>query len=80
MRFKQVTSVSGQHGEQYKLRAPYANLDEFRYYANLYGLHTRIGYKTPESAWARNPTVQSSTVPSDFCRVDSRGRRYQRRT
>ena len=32
----------------------------------MYGLHTRLGYKTIVGAWRANPVVQGSVDPSDF--------------
>jgi hypothetical protein len=56
-------------GWQEKLRDGYANYEEFERYAETYGLHTRLGYKTPRGAWKANPTVQGSVEPSDFRKV-----------
>ena len=53
-----------------KLRKVYANLEEFKAYCEIYNLHTRLGYKTPENAWRYNPMIQGSTNPSDYKKVD----------
>lgn len=79
MRFKRVTLLSGdKFGEQRKLRAAYDSASQFVHYSEMYNLHGRIGYKTPQAAWKANPTIQSGTNPSDFCRVDKLGRRYRK--
>lgn len=52
-----------------RLQKNYKNFDEFKAYAEMYGLHTRLGYKTPETAWKSNPVIQGSVNPADFKRV-----------
>ncbi len=69
MRTKKVKCKSGRMGEQYKLRKAYANFEEFEGYCENYAIHTRLGYKTPASCWKADPTVQSSTEPSDLRKV-----------
>ena len=56
-------------GEQFKLRDAYDSFYDFRNWCDCLGLHKRLGYKTPETAWRYNPTVQSSTNPSDYRKV-----------
>lgn len=56
-------------GWQANLHEVYADFDQFRYYAEALGLHTRLGYQTPIDAWQDNPTVQGSVIPADYCRV-----------
>ena len=51
---------------QCKLRKNYQNFEEFRQYCSVYGIHTRLGFNTPEAAWAVNPTIQGSTDPKDL--------------
>jgi len=76
---KRVTCLSGLSGFQRRLRTDYSSFEDYKQFAETYNLHSRIGYSTPEAAWKANPLIQSSTNPSDFCRVDSLGRRYQAR-
>jgi hypothetical protein len=63
---KRVRCRSGLMGTQNHLRAPYASFEEFEAWSETYGLHTRLGFETPQEAWAANPIVQSSVEPSDF--------------
>jgi hypothetical protein len=74
---RNVTCLSGIGGRQGRLRKGYDSFEDFVVYAEMYNLHGRLGYKTPAAAWSANPVVQSSVNPSDFCRVDSWGRRYR---
>jgi len=66
---RQVKCKSGLRGYQCPLQENYANYEEFERYAETYGLHTRLGYKTSRAAWDANPTVQGSVEPSDFRKV-----------
>lgn len=64
---KQVRCKSGVTGWQSKLRKVYDNsFEQFKRLCDIYGLHTRLGYKSPETAWRYNPTIQGSVIPSDF--------------
>ena len=49
-----------------RLRSNYKNFDEFEVYSKIYGLHKRLGYMTPESAW-----IQQSVDQSDYKKVRS---------
>ena len=69
MKFKKVRCKSGVMGEQFKLRDAYSNFEEYKIYCDMWGIHGRLGYKTPETAWRNNPTVQCSNVSSDYCKV-----------
>ena len=60
---------SGLTGWQQRLRSIYVNFEEFEAYCRMYGLHIRLGYKTPTKAWRDNPLVQGSVEPSDYRRV-----------
>jgi hypothetical protein len=66
---KKVMCKSGLWGWQDKLRNMYDDFIEWENYSTTYGLHTRLGYKTPRTAWQANPIIQGSTIPSDFCKV-----------
>ena len=57
-----------------KLQDQYADFKEFHLYAELYGLHERLGFDTPEAAWEANPTVQGSVNPEDYKVVKSKRR------
>jgi hypothetical protein len=69
-----VRCRSGLKGWQGRLREVYSDYEEFRGYAESYGLHLSLGYKTPENAWRANPVVQGSVSPGDYCKV-VKGRR-----
>ena len=71
MKIKKVTMQSGLVGWQSRLHDCYEDYDTWEAYAESYGLHTRLGYKSPKSAWAANPMVQGSVDPKDFSRVKS---------
>ena len=64
-----VKCKSGITGWRNRLRKNYADYGEFEYYSNLRGLHTRLGYKSPKTAWRYNPMVEGSVNPSDFRKV-----------
>lgn len=66
---KRVICKSGIEGWQGKLRKEYFDFEEFERYSTMYGLHTRLGYKSPATAWRANPTVMGSVIPSDYCKV-----------
>lgn len=63
---KTITCQSGVRGWHEKLRSQYSSRDEWLQYSTTYGLHTRLGYETPEEAWKDNPTIEGSVNPSDF--------------
>ena len=62
----QVKCRTGLRGWQSPLLDNYADFAEFERYAETYGLHRRLGYRSPRAAWNANPTVQGSVEPSDF--------------
>jgi hypothetical protein len=72
---KTVKLRSGLTGSQEKLQDRYVTLSSFRRYSEIYGIHLRLGYKTVESAWKKNPTIQSGVNGNDLCKVDRTGRR-----
>ncbi len=50
-----------------RLRDNYDNdFEKFDAYAEMYGLHTRLGFETTEEAWEANPMIQGSVIPEDF--------------
>lgn len=64
-----VRCDSGIEGYQNRLREDYSSYQEWQYYANMYGLHSRLGFNSPRQTWRKNPLIQGSVVPRDFCRV-----------
>jgi hypothetical protein len=70
-----IKTRSNLTGWQLKLRSVYKSFQSFLNWTEMYGIHTRLGYKTPKSAWKHNPTIQGSVNPSDFCKVLTNGRK-----
>lgn len=67
---EQVKCKSGIMGWQCKLQENYDNsFEQFQSWCETHNIHTRLGYKTPESAWKNNPIIQGSTEPSDLRKV-----------
>ena len=60
---------SGLMGWTCRLQAVYECFGEFLAYCDTYGIHLRLGFQTPEAAWAANPQVCGSTDPRDYGRV-----------
>jgi hypothetical protein len=69
LNMKQVICKSGLKGSEQRLQRRYDSFVEFQAYSDTYGLATRLGYKSAETAWKANPLVQSSVEPSDFRKV-----------
>jgi len=67
---QKVRCKSGIMGWSGRLQDNYVDFDQFKYYASMYGLHTRLGYKTIKGAWKANPLFEGSVIPSDFRRVE----------
>lgn len=67
---KRVVCKSGLIGWRCRLHENYANRNEWQYYSDLWGLANRLGFTSPEAAWAANPTIEGSVDPSDFCTVN----------
>lgn len=63
---------SGLYGWQARLREVYDSKSEFEAYCNIYSIHTRLGFTTPQAAWKKNPTIQGSINPADLKRVSPR--------
>lgn len=64
---RRVRCKSGQMGMRQRLQARYEfNYDAWESYSNMYGLAQRLGGETKE-LWDKNPIVDSSVNPSDFC-------------
>ena len=66
---KQVKCKSGLTGWQCHLRENYDSFEEFKRLSEMYGLHTRLKFKSPEDAWYVNPLIQGSVNPGDYRRV-----------
>lgn len=66
---KRVTCKSGLKGTRVRLRKLYDSFAEFESFATMYGLHTRLGYDTPEKAWKANPTIEYSVDPTDYRKI-----------
>ncbi len=69
---RRVKCKSGIEGWEAKLQENYSSFSEFESYAEMRGLHTRLGYATPEEAWEANPLVQGSVNPTDFRKVEDK--------
>lgn len=67
-----VKCHSGLSGHRGKLQDNYDGWIEFETYSNMYNLHGRLGYDSPEAAWVDNPTIEWSTNPADFHKIDDR--------
>lgn len=61
-----IKCKSGINGWRNRLQLNYTGFDEFQQYAELYGLHTRLGFETVKQAWDANPIIEGSVNPSDF--------------
>jgi hypothetical protein len=70
MKRKSVICKSGLMGWQGKLQDQYKDFTEFESFCRIYNNHIQLGYKTPASAWRANPTIQGSTNPSDYRKVE----------
>ena len=53
-------------GWQAKLRKVYASFGEFDAYCEIYNLAKRLGFKTPQDAWDKNPMIRGSIHPCDY--------------
>ena len=66
---KQVKCASGLTGTQGLLRDRYDSFEDFEANCELWSVHSRLGYKTPKTAWQKNPLIRSSVIPSDLQKV-----------
>jgi hypothetical protein len=71
MATKQVKCRSGLTGWQAKIQDNYADFEEWRTFAEMYGLHRKLGFDAPDEAWEANPVIQGSVEPSDFCKIEN---------
>jgi hypothetical protein len=60
-----IKCQSGLKGWQARLQEVYADFESFQAYAETYEIHTKLGYKTPVTAWRANPIMQGSVEPGD---------------
>ena len=60
---------SGIWGWRGRLRSNYDSFEDFKYWCDIRAIHTRLGYKTPETAWRYNPLIEGSVIPEDLRRV-----------
>lgn len=51
------------------LHKTYTSYEEFCNYSRIYGIHTRLGFKTMKGAWRVNPRYTYGVNPGDFKRV-----------
>lgn len=65
-----VRCQSGLMGWRGRLAANYGgHFELFERYDGIYDLARRLGYHNAEAAWASNPIVEGSVVPSDYRKV-----------
>lgn len=63
-----VRCKSGLEGWRDRLQTVYDSYEEFVRYDALYGIAIRIGFKSTERAWNKNPLIEGSVNPSDLRR------------
>lgn len=63
---KRVICKSGVVGWQCKLQENYLNFEEFAMWSDIYGIATKLGYKTSKAAWRFNPLIRGSINPKDL--------------
>jgi len=50
-----------------KLKKNYdQSFEQFVAYSDMYGIATRLGYKSNATAWKANPTIQVTCDPADL--------------
>lgn len=69
-----IKCKSGIEGYTCKLQANYHSYSEFKSACESYGIHTRLGYDSPKTAWDDNPTIRASVTPSDLQKRGKNGR------
>jgi hypothetical protein len=77
---KRVRCRSGLTGWQSGLRDNYESFEHWVAYAEVWGLHFKLGFKTPQTAWRANPVVQGSVSAADYCKVVGGRRLFQRQS
>ena len=76
-RIKRVKCRSSLTGWQCRLRDNYKSYEEWEQYADLWSLHLKLGFKTPQTAWRADPIVQGSVDTADYCKVVGGRRVFQ---
>ena len=66
---------SGLMGWEDRLRAGYADLEDFKKWDAKYSLASRLGFSSAKAAWEADPTIQGSIEPHDFALVSKYPRR-----
>jgi hypothetical protein len=64
-----ATCRSGIDGYQCHLQDNYNSYEEWKAYADMYGLHHKLGFTSIRKCWDANPEIQGSVHPEDFCKI-----------
>jgi len=74
------TKLMSAFGWHDTLHNVYSDFDEFEAYSEMYGLHRRLGYNTPEEAWEDNPHIKGSVKPEDYgiYNIESKDKKLQK--
>jgi hypothetical protein len=68
---KRVKCDSGIMGWKDRLQKVYHNFEEFQSYSQMYGISKRLGFKSDQAVWKKNPIVQGSVNTTDLKIVNS---------
>jgi len=68
-RVYRVRCQSGIIGWRTRLGNNYKSYADWKYNAEMWGLDSMLGFKSPREAWDANPVVEGSVNPSDFRKV-----------
>jgi len=63
---KKIKCESGTTEWKEHLQNVCENFGEFQLYSRLYDITRRLGFKTEEEAWEKNPLIQGSVNPRNF--------------
>lgn len=67
---KTIKCRSGLRGTLIRLRDNYdGDYKAWKVYAEMYGLHSKLGFKSPKTAWRANPMLQISVNADDYCKI-----------
>ena len=71
MRTVNVTLPNGEKRKMWqdRLQKVYRDFAEFEDYCRIYSIAFRLGFKSVEEAWKKNPTIRGSVYPSDLAVV-----------
>ena len=63
-----VTLPNGEKRKMWqdKLQKVYTDFADFESYNQLYSIAHRLGFKSVEGAWKKNPTIRGSVYPEDL--------------